>query len=277
MTTTNLFDDIFGSDKETTNNSSGSNTSETTESKKEKQIAPVLPPIEVGDPLSIEEIRESVPAHLRTAITQDLVDKVNDVVTDPLMAEKVKDNFITFAGVLREGKFKLEDYLNAVRYVSYKLMGYNNRECYARVFPQRYNALIARGIAEKDIAAYVSGYNKGKLVNLIYDRALIPVHVLNAENFQKAINVQVDLMLNAASEKVRTDAANSLLTHLKKPEKHVIPLESPVKLDGMAELTHMLQQLADTTVDAIAQGKMKTIEATSKPLPVLDKGEIIDV
>lgn len=41
--------------------------------------------------------------------------------------------------------------------------------------------------------------------------------------YQKAINVQADLMSNANSEMVRMQAANSILTHLAKP-KEVGPL-----------------------------------------------------
>jgi hypothetical protein len=64
--------------------------------------------------------------------------------------------------------------------------------------------------------------------------------------FQKAINVQAYLMVNANSEKVRTDAANSLLNHLKKPETSKIQLDIGFKEDKTLEdLRATTQALVD--------------------------------
>ena len=134
-------------------------------------------------------------------------------------------------------------------------MGYNNQESYFRTFPARHQLLVAKGTSSKDIASYVSAYNKNKLVNLVREQSLIPSWVLNQDAYQKAINTQVDLMENAASEFVRTQAANSLLTHLAKP-KEVGPL---INFDlrensGMNELRDLLGKLASKQQDAIRQG-----------------------
>ena len=80
-------------------------------------------------------------------------------------------------------------------------------------------------VNEKDIASYITAYNKSKLVNLIFAQAQIPTYILNAPLFQQAINVQAALMMNAKSEMVRFQAANSLLTHLKAPETTKVELD----------------------------------------------------
>ena len=134
--------------------------------------------------LTKEQIEKAVPAHLKSNITQSLVDLVNNVSGDPEFAEQVRQNFISYTSVLKDGKFKTEDYLNAVTYVSYKVMGYSNQESYAKTFPQRYAALVAKQTSSKDIAAYVSAYNKGKLVNLILEQTLVPSWVLNQDLYQ---------------------------------------------------------------------------------------------
>lgn len=195
--------------------------------------------------LTKEMVEAAVPANLKNAVTQSLVDQLNNLALDPLVADNIRDNFISYTHVLRDGKFKTEDYLNAVMYVSFKLMGLSNKDAYAHAFPQRYQTLLARGVPEKDISAYVAAYNKGKLVNLILEQSMVPTWVLNQDVYQKAINVQADLMLNANSEKVRSDAANSILTHLKKPDA-AGPL---INLDmressGMNELKNTLERLA---------------------------------
>ena len=205
--------------------------------------------------LTRDEVQRALPASLKSSATQTLTDQINNVIADPIIAEHVRNNFISYAGVMKEGKFKIDDYLRAVMYVSYKLMGHTNLDAYAKTFPKRYADLIARGAPSKDISAYVSVYHKGKLVNLIMEQSLTPVWVLNQEIYQKAINTQADLMLNAQSEKVRSDAANSLLTHLGKPKDSAIAVNVNVQDNsGMNELKDTLHKLAVQQQELIENG-----------------------
>jgi hypothetical protein len=216
--------------------------------------------------LTRNDIERALPANLKSSATQALTDLVNNVVSDPLVAEQVQNNFISYAGVMKDGKFKTEDYLHAVMYVSYKLMGYSNRESYEKTFPQRYQNLVAKGTAAKDIAAYVSAYHKGKLVNLIMEQSLVPTWVLNQHLHQEAINVQAELMRTSASDKVRTEAANSLLTHLKKPEVGKFQIDVDVKdSSGMTELKNTLRGLAQQQSELIAAG-VTTRDIAAQPL-----------
>lgn len=217
--------------------------------------------------LTVDQVEKALPANLKTAATQSLVDQINNIVSDPLVAEQVRNNFISYTSVLKEGKFKTEDYLHAVTYVSFKLMGMSNQDAYFRTFPQRHAALVAKGTTSKDIAAYVSAYNRGKLVNLILEQSLVPTWVLNADLYQKALNTQADLMMNAQSEMVRTTAANSILTHLQKP-KEAGPL---INIDmrensGMNELKDMLTALAMKQREAISGGNLTTQEIADQKI-----------
>lgn len=218
-------------------------------------------------PLTQEDIKRALPSHLKASVNQGMVDTLNTLSSDPLTAESIRENFIGYSGILKEGKFKTEDYIHAVAYVSFKLMSYSNEEAYARAFPARYANLIAAGRSKKDISAYVSAYHKGKLVNLIMEQSLVPSWVLNQDLYQKALNVQADLMANASSEKVRTDAANSILTHLKKPEA----VKGQLSLDinessGLKDLRAMLGQLAQRQQQMIAQGEAKTVDVAGSRL-----------
>ena len=205
--------------------------------------------------LTKEQIQSALPVSLRTQVSQELVDTVNNVSNDPEIGKIVRENFLSYSKVMKEGRFKTEDYLHAVTYVSYKVMGYSNQEAYEMTFPARYLALRARGVPDKGISSYVAAYNKNQLVNLILEQTLIPTWVLNQDAYQEAINVQVTLMATARSEKVRSDAANSLLTHLKRPEVSKIEMDIGVKeSEGMVELRQMLTSLAKQQQDAIEHG-----------------------
>ena len=128
--------------------------------------------------------------------------------------------------------FKVSGYIDAVRYVSHKLMGCSNIDAYTKTFPDKYARFIQQNVQAKDIASYVTAYNKSKLVNLIFEQTLIPSYVLNQDLYQKALNVQAELMVSSHSDKVRCDAANSLLTHLKMPETQKVELEIGIKEDS---------------------------------------------
>src|SRR5690606_4038654 len=159
-----------------------------------------------------EQIAQILPPALRKSVTQNLIDQLNNIAQDPDLAEEMRQNFISYSKVLQEGRFKLEDYLNAVKFVSYKLMGYNDQDAFFRTFPQRHQRLLAQGADPKTISAHVSMYKKGKLVNLIMEQALVPVWLLNQDAYQKAINVQVELLIEAKGDMTLTQAATFLLS-----------------------------------------------------------------
>lgn len=205
--------------------------------------------------LTKELIERAVPANLKNAITPQLVDLVNNIASDPLVAEEVRNNFISYTSVMKDGKFKTEDYIHAVAYVSYKLMGDSNKDAYFKTFPQRMQVLLAKGTSEKDISSYVAAYAKNKLVNLILEQSLVPTWVLNQDLYQSALNVQADLMRTAMSEKVRSDAANSILTHLTKPKESGPLIAIDMKeTSGMTELKETMRKLADQQQQLIAAG-----------------------
>lgn len=208
--------------------------------------------------LTVEIVKKVMPGRLRGAITQELVDKINTISTDPILTDEIKKNFIGYTGILQDGKYKTEDYLNAVVYVSYKLMGYSNIDSYIKTFPQRYQVLVSKGLPQKDIAAYVTAYNRGKLVNKILEQTLVPTWVLNQDVYQKAINTQAAL-LNSKNEKVKFMAADSILTHLAKPEKAgpLVNIEMNQNT-GIEDLRETLVKLAEVQQNLIKQGKATT-------------------
>ncbi|AZO51842.1 hypothetical protein EJ073_09680 [Mesorhizobium sp. M4B.F.Ca.ET.058.02.1.1] len=223
-----------------------------------------------------DDLKRALPSHLRASVTPNLVNTLNQISTDPIVAENIRENFISYTAVLKDGKFKTEDYLSAVAYVSFKLMGHSNEDAYARTFPQRYAALIAKGASKKDISAYVSAFARGKLVNLVLEQSLVPTWVLNQDIHQKAINHLANLMVNANSEKVQAEAAIGLLTHLKKPEVKGGDLKITIDDNsGMREMRDMLGRLAQQQRELIESGQMKTIDVAASRL--INKDEATDV
>lgn len=202
--------------------------------------------------LSREQLQEALPDNFKKTVNQELVDQINQTLADPDMYEMYRDNLLSYTSVMKDGRFKVTDYVNAVKYVSNKLLGMTNLDAYIKTFPDKYTNWLARKVSSKDIASYISGYNKTKLVNLIYEQSLIPSWVLNQDMFQKALNVQAELMLTAKSEMVRTNAANSLLNHLKPPQTQKVELDIGVK-EGSA-------------IDALRQSTMEYVAAQKRAI-----------
>jgi hypothetical protein len=225
--------------------------------------------------LTVEQFSRVLPKQMRGSASQSLVDHVNSLVADPVMREQYRDNLLGFTSVMKNGKFKMESYVDAVRYVSFKLTGATNILAYTRTFPDRYQSFLDNGTSDKDIASYITSYNKNKLVNLIMEQTLIPSYVYNAELYQRALNVQAELMVSANSEKVRTDAANSILTQLKQPEIKKIELDIGVKDDDV------IKELRETTLELVAQQKKMILAGASSAQDVahssiLIEGEVVD-
>ena len=227
--------------------------------------------------LTLDQFKLALPDKVKKSINQELIDQINNTLSDPEMFESYRDNLISYTKVMADGKFKVTQYIDAVRYVSFKLMGCTNIEAYTKTFPDKYQRFIQQGVQAKDIASYVTAYNKSKLVNLIFEQTLIPSHVLNQDLYQRALNVQADLMINAKSEKVRCDAANSLLTQLKAPAVKKVELDIGVKEDGsIAALRATTLELARQQRLMVESGAMNAQEVAHGKLIIEGTAEVVE-
>lgn len=228
------------------------------------------------DDQSIDQFKKALPTSLKKSVNQELVDKINRTLNDPEMYETYRENLLSYTKVMNEGKFKLSNYIDAVKYASHKLMGKTNFDAFSATFPDKIQRWTQQGVASKDMASYVTAYNKSKLVNLIMEQTIIPSWVLNQDLYQKALNVQAELMVTANSEKVRSDAANSILTHLKQPETQKMELNVGMKEDSsIATLRQTTMELARQQRLAVESGAMDAQAVAHSKLAI--EGEYTEV
>jgi len=228
--------------------------------------------------LTTEVFQQALPKQIRGRINQEIIDGINNTFSDPAMCELYRDNLLSYSSVMREGKFKIDKYIEAVRYVGFKLMGDANITAYTKAFPDRYARLLRGGSSVKDISSFVAAYNKNKLVNLVYEQALTPVHILNADVYQSAINMQADIMNDVSvSPKVRSDAADSLLRHLKAPEAAKVELDIVVKEDSaIRDLQATMRKLVGAQRETIINGDMSSEEVAHSKL-VIEHDDTLEV
>jgi hypothetical protein len=221
-----------------------------------------------GDQLTVGQLKRTMPKARQHNVTPELVDKLNRLIDDPNEREAFRENILSYTGVLNDPKITITAYVQAVRYVSYKLMGYSNYEAWIKTFPERYQKMLDKGQTAGYMHSIVAQYNKGLTVNKILEAALVPVWVLNQDLFQKALNVQAELMATAKSEKVRSDAANSLLTHLKQPEATKLSVDVHVKEDDS------VRELREATMELVRQQKL-AIESGMKNAKEVAESKLI--
>ena len=221
--------------------------------------------------LNEEQFKACLPKAMTTRVNPEVMDAVNNALADPMVAEMMSENIMGYTHVLKTGKFKLVNYVNAVRYVSYKVMGNSNLNSFVKTFPDKYQEWVSQGVTGSDIASYITAYNKSKLVIAIYTDTLVPTHILNAHRFQEAINIQVEIMNNEdASYKVRSDAANSLMTHLKAPEAARVEMDITIKEDSA------LGALKENMAKLVRQQQEMIIDRSTSVKDIAEAGIIIE-
>ena len=228
--------------------------------------------------LTVEQFRQALPDKVKKSVNQELIDQINKTLGDPEMYEAYRDNLMSYTKVMADGRFKVSGYIDAVKYVSHKLMGCSNIDAYTKTFPDKYQRFVSQGVVAKDIASYVTAYNKSKLVNLIFEQTMIPSYVLNQDLYQRALNVQADLMVNSGSDKVRCDAANSLLTHLKMPEVTKVELDIGIKEDStiaalrattleLSRQQRLMMEAGAMTAQQVAHSKITVLDVDAVEVP----------
>lgn len=197
--------------------------------------------------MSFEEFKKALPESMKKSVSPQLAQEIMDMISHPDLHETFRENLIGYTEVMSKNRTRLNEYVNAVRFCTYRMMGKNNIEAYTLAFPDRIADFAARNVSAKDIASYVTAYHKGKLPSAIMKQSLIPSWILNQDMYQKALNAQFELGMTATSEKVRSDALNSVLTQLKMPE------EAKVELDLGGTANDAIKALQETTMALVAQ------------------------
>jgi len=104
----------------------------------------------MSDQLTLDQLKKVMPKHLTTSASQEMVDEVNGLMADPQLAQNYRDNLLSYTSVMQDGKFKVPQYIDAVRYVSFKLLGSSNLIAYVKAFPDKYQRWLNEGVSDKD-------------------------------------------------------------------------------------------------------------------------------
>ena len=213
-------------------------------------------------PLDIVQVRSSIPRNFRSHITEEFLTQLEDALCNEEIGSQIKENFLSYTQVLNDAdpNTNIWDYVNAVKFISFKLMGYSIEESWKKTFPVKCSELLKEG-KEKWINKYANSYNKRKIVNKIYQQTLIPSYVLNAPLFQEALNTLAEMVRNDdVRGMAKVKACEAILNYTKPPEVSKAEVQVNIKqTDAIAELREIAEQFANNMKNAI-ENKTKTID-----------------
>ena len=238
--------------------------------------------LETTDHLTKEMLTGAVPdKRFRKHVTDEVVAVINSE-PDSELRRVFRDNALTYSSVLSTGKHSLAAYVNAVKFVSLRLMGDKASVAYSKVFPDRYQNLINKGSSASYIASFADNYSKTGLITKIMERTMVPTHILNAGVYQEAINVQAELMHTAKSELVRQKAAESLINNLAAPAAAKVEIDIGYSHDVVEDLRATTKALAQQQLKMILNGQASAKEIAHSEIiarkvePVETTYEVID-
>ena len=216
--------------------------------------------IEVGDEDFIVKFKSMLPTGSRK-IDNSLISKIQELASDPDLADDYKSKMLSYTGILKDGRYKIDSYIDAIKFTSFKVSGLGIADSYKLTFPDKVARWVSEGRDNKRISSNISMYNNNELVNLVFEQTMIPTHILNAGLFQEALNVAQEIMHNSGSDIARVQALNAILQNTKAPTITKIELDVGIKeanvIDNYEEAMNMM---VDKQIEIIkAGGNVKDI------------------
>lgn len=203
---------------------------------------------------TIEELTNALPKCVK--VSNKLLEDINNVYQgDEDTVNYIKENILTSATILTDGRYTMQNYLNAVKYVSFKMLGKTNMEAWIESFPERYASLKVNNKLD-NIHAAVSAYNRTELVQKLLKQHTMTLRVLNRDKGQRALDVLETIMVTSRSDMARVSAAKTILEYTNDDaQNNALAVNINIKDPYLDNLKAQLSELAKAQLSAINQGQ----------------------
>lgn len=215
--------------------------------------------------LELAVVKKLLPKSHASMLTQDFLDRIEASMKDSEIADQFRENFISYTNVLSGGKYSMDDYINAIKYISFKLLGYTNKDAYVATFPDRYAKLLKK---HQNVDAFVGAFNRGKLINQIYEQTMVPTYVLNAPLHQEALSELAKMIRDPGVRGMtKVKACEAILNYTKPPEVAKAEIKIGVEQqETISELREVTEGLAEVLQKTIQNGAQTLKEVTDKKI-----------
>lgn len=205
----------------------------------------------IKKPISMQDLIDVFPKH-RKHITDELIESLDIIQRDPLLAGDFLDNLKTYRELLVDSSpMGIKNFIEQVRFVTHKIGGYSILESYILSNPDD-EFVQARKLDEvgspghKELMAAATRIASKASCKAMLAKAQLPLYVIHSQSMHAAIAVLADEMRNAPRAQDKIAAANYLLTHIKPPEEVIIhdnTTKSEVERNLVATINHQLGQM----------------------------------
>lgn len=227
----------------------------------------------MSNKLSYEELKERLPMNQGRLLSTRVVDMINEInSSEDFHRDQFIENMISYSSVLTTGRYKIEDYLKAVEFCSYKACGDTQLIAYQKTFRDEIAIKLRTTSRSPDFTSAASNYAKGKLVVGIMAQAQVPLNLFFAQEKFKLVGVLLDLAYTSKNERIKMESADKALGHLVDPTDNKIEIDLNVNQDsGVKSLEAKMDNLARLAVENITNGNMSVKElADSKTEEIID-------
>lgn len=215
---------------------------------------------------------------VKVAITDDHVSRINELISNDEASDSFKENIVSFTSVMTDGGISVTNYINAVQYVTYVLLGKSKTVSWGLVFPDRLNRLQGMGKTGKEIGSHASAFSKTKLVVSVMEHTLTPAYIYNASMFQTMLNNMYAIAMDDdVSPRDRVAAGTEVMKHTAVPEGFT----KGGGEGGVDKGASLIEKLADT-VNVLASTQQQLIASggtTAKQVAgsrLYDNGKVIE-
>ena len=199
--------------------------------------------------VTLDELKQKFPAK-RNTLTQESVDFLNEVMTDPnFEASTFLNHLVDYQSIMVDSSGSFTEYVNAMKFCAFLETDIPLVEAYKRArakdaFVQdRWNA-ASGSLGYNEMASAASRYRKSSMVRNILTQTDLHISVMFQKERYKAVMVLANEMQTAAYSKDRIAAAEKLLTHVKPPETQQISIGVGLNSGAMDMQTQLFDQLA---------------------------------
>lgn len=220
-----------------------------------------------------EQLQRLLPRNKKHLANENILALLRDPLDSSHISEFITDNFINYTDLLKDSTtYGLKDYINAIKFASFRMLGDTWVDCYKKTFPDRYDEHFADGKTLEALRARADGFSRTKLVQSILERGYIAPYLLNQPLFQQALNVAGKIMLDEkVSAMARVQAAKTVLEYTKAPEIQKLQMEVGIKAsDDLMQLEDTMNKLADVVYTGIQNGKLTSKEVIESTIIEVD-------
>ena len=231
--------------------------------------------------ITIDKIKRLLPKKTNIRVTEKLLENIKNIEKDTDLDQNImEEKFMSYIHVMEKVRgISLQDYLNAVKYVSL-CKHFDNKKAWSIVFPTKYDKLVTEG---RFIDSHVSEFNTSTLVVELQAAFMVPWHLefdrVRRDMLSKSIHMANGVSPNGikVSPHVALKAMELVLNVLAPPEESKLEITLGSSEGMVEQQRQMNDNLAKLIANQSAQFRAGGDVGKIQKLHVVQHGEEEDV